>query len=289
LVRQAEKRGVQDLAVDYPEIDIARAESIEEKLGPHHIDLVINAAAYTAVDQAESEPDLAFAVNRDGASNLAVFCSGKGIPLIHVSTDYVFDGSKSGAYTEDDPVSPVGIYSRSKADGEQAVRDHLEKHIIIRTAWLCGVHGQNFLKTMLRLGKERDHLRVVADQYGCPTFAADLAGAILDIADRLKTEGEDRWGFYHFCGSGETTWHGFAEAIFELAGKYEKFKVETIEPITTAEYPTPAKRPANSVLDCTKIERHFGIRPRHWKGALEETIKALYNINRRQTQTSADA
>jgi dTDP-4-dehydrorhamnose reductase len=279
---------MQILAVDYPEIDISRAESIEEKLGSHDLDLVINAAAYTAVDKAESEPDLAFAVNRDGAANLAAFCRSKGIPLLHVSTDYVFDGSKSGAYTEEDPVSPVGIYSKSKAEGETRTSDQLKEHIIIRTAWLCGVHGQNFLKTMLRLGREKEHLRVVADQHGCPTFAADLAGAILEVAGQLKTEGEDRWGVYHFCGSGETTWHGFAEAIFELAGKYEKFKVDTIEPITTAEYPTPAKRPPNSVLDCSKIERHFGIRPRHWKDALEETIEAFYNINRRQTQTSAD-
>jgi dTDP-4-dehydrorhamnose reductase len=168
------------------------------------------------------------------------------------------------------------VYGRSKAEGEGEIRRRLDRHVIVRTAWLYGVHGQNFVKTMLKLGRERKTVRVVADQRGGPTSAADLAAAVLEIAGRhLGGGGTVRWGTYHYCGGGATTWHGFAQAIFELARPHESLLLEEVVPITTAEYPTPARRPANSVLDCAMIARHFGIRPRHWKEALEETIGLL--------------
>ena len=279
LVRKGEARGLQVLALDYPEIDISVPASIDSQVDFSEIDLIINAAAYTAVDRAESEPKMAFAVNRDGPANLARRCRDRRIPLIHVSTDYVFDGTKEGAYIEEDPVVPLGVYGESKAAGEADVRKMLPEHFIIRTAWLCGVHGHNFVKTMIRLGREKETLRVVSDQSGCPTFAADLAEALLDIARQASKSKSVPWGTYHYCGAGATTWHGFAEAIFKLAGEYEKFAVKRVEPISTAEYPTPVRRPAKSVLDCSKIEKQFGIRPRPWKEGLDRMIRRLYELN----------
>jgi len=206
-------------------------------------------------------------------------CRKCGIPLIHVSTDYVFDGTKPGAYIEGDPVAPLGVYGDSKAAGEAEVRARLAKHIIVRTAWLYGVHGHNFVKTILKLGREKDTLKVVSDQYGCPTFAADLAEAILEVVWQVEKNESVKWGTYHYCGAGKTTWHDFAKAIFEIAGQYEKFAVKNVVPISTTEYPTTVKRPANSVLDCTKIERYFGIRPRPWRESLAEMIEQLYKLN----------
>jgi dTDP-4-dehydrorhamnose reductase len=278
LVRRGESRGLQITAVDYPEIDIGDPASIASSTKSREIDLIVNAAAYTAVDRAESEPLAAYAVNRDGPANLAERCRDRSIPLIHVSTDYVFDGTKQGAYIEEDPVAPLGVYGESKAAGEAEVRRRLPKHIIVRTAWLCGLHGHNFLKTMLKLGREKETLRVVSDQFGCPTFAADLAEAILEVGRQAEKNRPVKWGTYHYCGAGRTTWHGFATAIFEIAGHYEKFAVKNVVPISTAEYPTPVKRPANSVLDCTKIERYFGIRPRPWRESLDRMIQQLYKL-----------
>jgi dTDP-4-dehydrorhamnose reductase len=279
LVRKGEERGLNILALDYPEIDIRQPESIDGRIDFSRIDLIINAAAYTAVDRAESEPEAAFAVNREGPAYLADRCCKRGIPLIHVSTDYVFDGTKTSAYTEEDPVAPLGVYGQSKAAGEAEVRNRLPEHVILRTAWLCGVHGHNFVKTLLKLGRERETLKVVSDQFGCPTFAADLAEAILEVVCQAEKNQSVRWGTYHYCGAGKTTWHGFATAIFEVAGQYEKFAVKEILPISTTEYPTPVKRPANSVLDCTKIERYFGIQPRPWRKSLKEMIRQLYKLN----------
>jgi dTDP-4-dehydrorhamnose reductase len=279
LERRGKRRGMDTLALDCPEIDISDPASIDSRIDFSNIDLIINAAAYTAVDRAESEPEAAFAVNRDGPANLAKRCRDRGIPLIHVSTDYVFDGTKQGGYTEEDPVAPLGVYGESKAAGEAEVRKILPEHFILRTAWLCGVHGHNFVKTMLKLGRERDTLKVVSDQFGCPTFAADLAEAILEVVCQAKKNQSVKWGTYHYCGAGKTTWHGFATAIFEIARQYEKLTVESVVPISTAEYPTPVKRPANSVLDCSKIERKFGIRPRPWRESLTEMIEQLYKLN----------
>jgi dTDP-4-dehydrorhamnose reductase len=276
LVRQSREQGLDFHALDFPEIDLSDGGSVEGRLSDLGFDAIVNAAAYTAVDRAESEPDLAMAINRDGPARLARVCRSRCVPLIHISTDYVFDGTKTGAYSEDDLVAPLGVYGRSKAEGERAVREGLPEHLILRTAWLCGVHGQNFVKTMLRLGRERDALRVVADQRGCPTFAADLAAAILSIYRRHREGRGVEWGTYHYCGAGAASWHEFAEAIFDVARRHEPLKVERVTPIATSEYPTPARRPANSVLDSTKIERRLGIRPRPWREALGEMMGMMY-------------
>lgn len=279
LGRRGKTKGVDIVPLDLPEFDICNPSAVRMAVNKTGISLVVNAAAYTAVDQAESEPDLAFAVNRDGPSYLASSCADVGIPIIHISTDYVFGGNKKRAYLETDPVSPVGVYGKSKAAGETEVRNHLQEHIILRTAWLYGVHGSNFVKTMLRLGKEKEVLRVVADQYGCPTYAADLAEAILAIAAKLHAGKEINWGTYHYSGKGMTTWHGFAEAIFELAKEYYSLAIKKVVPITTAEYPTPAKRPARSVLDCSLLVRYFGIQLRPWQESLAEMINCTVNTN----------
>jgi len=275
LGRQGQEQGFDILPLDLPEFDITDVSELQEVVGRSGASLIINASAYTAVDKAESEPGMAFAVNRDGPAHLAALCHERGIPLIHVSTDYVFDGTKKGPYRETDPVSPLGVYGRSKEEGERAVRDHLDKHLIIRTAWLYGIHGNNFVKTMLRLGRERETVQVVADQYGCPTNAADLAEAILHIAFHMAEKRTIAWGTYHYCGRGVTTWHGFAEAIFDEAKRYGSFKVKRVAPITTEEYPTPAKRPANSALDCSLIEEQFGISTRPWQESLAVMIPLL--------------
>ena len=236
------------------------------------VSLVVNAAGYTAVDQAESEPELAFAVNRDGPAYLASACGKSGVPLVHISTDFVFDGEKRGPYVETDKVSPLSVYGKSKAAGEVAVRDLLSEHIILRTSWLYGVHGRNFVKTMLRLACEKEVVRVVADQHGCPTYAADLAETILIIATQLQEGRQITWGTYHYCGKGVTTWYGFAEAILNLAKEHIQLKVKRTEAITTAEFPTSAKRPANSALDCSLIESRFGCAPIPWNESLTRML-----------------
>jgi dTDP-4-dehydrorhamnose reductase len=256
------------------EFDITRKRDLHSRIQGSHPDIVINCAAYTTVDKAESEPEKAFAVNRDGAANLAAVCRESRTPLIHVSTDYVFDGKMDRPYREDDPVNPLGVYGRSKLEGEKAVQSMLTEHIIIRTSWLFGVHGSNFVKTMLRFARERDELRVVADQRGCPTWTGHLADALLEISRQtLEHSSNTPWGTYHFCGSGETSWHEFATAIIAEGRLRENLKVARILPITTAEYPTPARRPAISILDCTKIESAFGIKPEPWRTGLATVVK----------------
>jgi dTDP-4-dehydrorhamnose reductase len=224
---------------------------------------VINAAAYTAVDRAESEQDLAFAINRDGARILAEACATIGLPFIHVSTDYVFDGTKRSPYVETDPVAPVSVYGQSKEAGERAVFEFCPHAMVFRTSWVFGIEGANFVKTMLRLGRERPLLRVVNDQFGCPTFADDLAHALISAAARYEP------GLYHLAGTGHTTWYGFAREIF--AGH----TTPDVEPITTADYPTPAKRPANSVLDCTKARTVLGVELPHWTDGLKRMMKEM--------------
>ena len=176
-------------------------------------------------------------------------------------------------------MSPLGVYGHSKAAGEAEIEKRVKEHIIIRTAWLCGVHGPNFVKTMLRLGRKNEELRVVADQHGCPTFTADLAAAILKIIIKIKSSDDPPWGVYHFCGKGETTWHGFAEAIFEIGSRYTEFKVQEVLPVCSGEYPTAAKRPANSGLDCSKIKRTFGVKLRPWREGLEVLLKEIFSKN----------
>lgn len=256
------------------ELDISNRASVDAAFAVPY-DLVINAAAFTAVDRAESEAEQAFAINDTGVRNLADACARSGAAMIHVSTDYVFDGEKAEPYVEEDPVAPLGVYGRSKATGEAALRETLPRHVILRTAWVYDAQGPNFVKTMLRLGAERDLLRVVADQQGTPTAAGDLAAAIGTVAQSILAGGtEAAWGTYHCTNSGETNWHAFACEIFERAAPWLGRRPR-VEAITTAEYPTPARRPANSRLDNGKLERSFGLRLRPWPEALDDTLAEI--------------
>jgi len=255
------------------EADIADAEAVARALDAHRPTLVVNAGAYTKVDLAEQEPDKAWHANALGPEVLAKACAAAGIPLVHVSTDYVFDGTKDGAYREDDPIAPLGVYGRSKAAGEAAIRAHLPAHVILRTSWVYGVHGANFLKTMLRLAAERDELRVVADQRGCPTSTLDLARAILAVAGHLR-QGGTAHGTYHFAGQEATTWHGFAARIVEGQAAVTG-RSPTVTPIRTEHYPTPARRPANSELDSGLFARTFGFTARPWQEATDDAVARL--------------
>jgi dTDP-4-dehydrorhamnose reductase len=276
LTGQSQARGWECVGADLPACDITRADHIDDAFTrAGRIDAVINAAAYTAVDAAESNIETAFAVNRDAVALLAQAGARRGVPLIHVSTDYVFDGLKTSPYLPEDPINPQGVYGRSKAEGEAALRHHWERHAIVRTSWLFGVHGANFVKTMLRLGKERDTLRIVDDQVGCPTYAGDLAAALLAIAAQI-VDRKDAWGTYHFCNDVPVTWYAFTRRILALARPYERFRASEIVPILTSHYPLPAPRPPFSVLDCTSLEQRFGIVRRDWEAALKEMLGALY-------------
>jgi dTDP-4-dehydrorhamnose reductase len=274
LIRLAPTRGVRMTALSRSDVDLTDTAAIKAAIAAARPDAVINAAAYTAVDKAESEEALANQVNRDAPGAMAEATAGLGIPLVHVSTDYVFDGSKQGPYRETDPTGPVSAYGRSKLAGEQAVVAANPQHLILRTAWVYSAHGNNFVKTMLRVGGDRDELRVVADQHGIPTSAADLAAACLTGLERAMEQGGESWGIYHCSGAGPTTWHGFAEEIFEQAAKRWQRR-PTVAAITTADYPTPAKRPANSVLDCSLLTTRLGIQPRPWQDALADVMAEL--------------
>ena len=263
-------------ACDVTELDITQRDAVlraVERLAPA---VVVNAAAYTAVDKAESDPEAAFAVNRDGARHLAEACAAANVPLIHISTDYVFDGDKQTSYLESDPAVPLGVYGQSKLAGEEAVRQACPRHVILRTSWLYGVHGANFVKTMLRLGREREKLRVVDDQHGSPTFAGDLADAVLTLAGRVRSGDWPDGGFgtFHCTGQGATTWCGFAREIFAAAAPTLGRQPE-IEAISTDDYPTAARRPLCSVLDCGLIARVHGIALRPWRPALAEAVHAV--------------
>lgn len=258
------------------QLDITDENGIQQVFARTSPSLVINAAAYTHVDRAEDEPDLAYAVNTDGPTYLARYCAANRVALIHISTDYVFDGAKNRPYQESDPIAPLGVYGQSKAQGEAAVRSVLPNHIIVRTSWLYGVYRQNFVKTILKLAAEKTGLRVVADQLGSPTSAANLAKTVLIIAREIGAHEKLKWGTYHYCDAGITSWHGLAEMIIELAAPYTALKTRQVEAITTAEWPTPARRPPYSVLDCTRIKNQFGIHPEPWQPSLKNTIDRIF-------------
>lgn len=273
LTRRAPLLGHETLAWDQAELDITDAAAVDRALNASGADVVINAAAYTAVDKAEQEPALAFAVNRDGPAHLAAACARLNIPLLHISTDYVYDGAKASPYIEEDPTMPLGVYGASKLAGDDAISRLLRRHLILRVSWVFGVHGHNFVKTILRLAREREELRVVADQRGCPTFAGDIAETLLELAGRIaEIDANEAWGAYHYCGEPATTWHGFASAIVEQARTREALLVKTITAITTADYPTPAARPANSTLDSSRLTARFGIHPRPWREGLKAVL-----------------
>lgn len=274
--RLAGERGVLLAALNRTRLDITDARAVNRVVAQERPALLINAAAYTAVDKAEHEKEAAFRVNREGTTNLAAACADNKIPLIHLSTDYVFDGRQPAPYREDDPANPTGIYGLSKWEGETALRQRLDRHLILRVSWVFGVHGHNFVKTILRLGREREELRVVADQHGCPTAAAHIAHAILELAARIAGGEKIPWGTYHYCGRPATTWYGFAEEIVKQAQTMGFIDHPiTVQPIGTSDYPTPTARPANSVLDCTKIAKTFGISPGSWQEGLRDMLRGL--------------
>mgnify|MGYP001815721267 FL=1 len=256
-------------------LDITDPGKVDRVVTDLQPDIVINTAAYTQVDKAETEEALAFKINKTGCAHLARICAKKRIPLVHISTDYVFDGQKGAAYRETDPISPLGVYGRSKSEGEIEIRSILKEHIILRTSWLYGIHGQNFVKTMLGLATGKNEIRVVADQYGCPTSATDLAQTILTLCGHLYSKPKTNWGTYHYCGSGVISWHTFAEKIMELTRQHRGPHTASVKPVTTAEYHTRAARPMYSALDCSRIHKHFGINPQPWQKSLEEAIGQL--------------
>ena len=256
------------------DFDLLDAASIERNIAARDWAAIINCAAYTAVVKAESEPQAAFAINAEAPGIMARAAATRAIPLLHVSTDYVFDGSKPDAYFEEDPVAPLGVYGASKEAGERAVRDAGGRSIILRTAWVVSPWGHNFVKTMLRLGGERDELGVVADQVGCPTSAIDIAETLLILAERLLGDRREPCGTYHFVNSGQASWYDLASAVFAYAGA-RGMKIPRVNAIATADYPTPARRPANSRLSTAKLERTFGMKPRPWQEAVEEILVSL--------------
>ncbi|AHK04344.1 MULTISPECIES: dTDP-4-dehydrorhamnose reductase [Rhizobium/Agrobacterium group] len=267
--------GLEIVALGRPELDLARPDTVFKALRDAKPDVVVSAAAYTAVDKAESEPDIAFAVNRDGAKAVARAANDIGVPVIHISTDYVFDGTKTTAYVENDPTGPASVYGRSKLEGEQAVSEMTDNYAVLRTAWVYSEYGSNFVKTMLRLSESRDEINVVADQFGCPTSANDIAIAIVSIAKRLATDPSAHLrGVFHMSGTGETNWAGFAKQIFAFSAE-NGGKSIVVNDITTAQYPTPARRPANSRLDCCKLEEVYGIRLPEWQTSTRAVMAAL--------------
>ena len=259
------------------ELDLADADALVAAVAARPWRAVVNAGAYTAVDKAESDVVGAWKINALAPAALAAATRAAGIPLIHISTDYVFDGAKPEPYVEDDAVRPIGVYGASKEAGEQAVRTGNPAHVILRTAWVVSPDGANFIKTMLRLGADRPELRVVADQHGCPTAAADIAQAIAAILSRSDADGP--FGTFHFVNSGAATWHALAEAVFARAAAHGRPQPR-VEAITTADYPTPARRPANSRLDTTRFVRSFGLQPRPWREAIDEVVDQLISKER---------
>jgi dTDP-4-dehydrorhamnose reductase len=256
------------------ELDLSSTQSVKDYFAGKSFAAVINPAAYTAVDKAESEIGAAFAINALGPALLAEATQAAGTPIVHISTDYVFDGAKDGLYLENDPVNPLGVYGASKEAGEQAIRSAVARAVILRTAWVVSPHRQNFIKTMLRVGAERPLLRVVDDQLGCPTSARDLAEAAAKVALRLIADPQAPTGTYHFVNSGETTWWGLARRIFETAHALGGPN-PTVEPIPTSAYPTPASRPQNSRLSTKKLVADFAIESRPWQTAVDEIVGQL--------------
>lgn len=254
------------------QLDLAHPEGMREPLRQLAPDLIINAAAHTAVDQAESEAPLAHAINAEGPRVLAEEAARLGAPLIHYSTDYVFDGNKTTPYVEDDPVHPLGVYGQSKLAGEQAIAAVGAEHLILRTSWVYSLHGRNFLLTMQRLLQERPQLKVVDDQIGAPTWAGTIAASTRAMIERWQAGQAGAWGTYHLTAQGETSWFGFAQAIAEQL-KARDLPCAELLPIPSSEYPTPARRPLNSRLDCSRLAREWQVSQPHWQQALIDCLK----------------
>ncbi|MFT7405085.1 dTDP-4-dehydrorhamnose reductase [Zhongshania sp.] len=279
LADELKTQGIAHTLLSRQDADINDTVVLEKIVADKGVTAIINAAAYTAVDKAESEPELAKRINEDGPAALAKLCSRFDIPLLHVSTDYVFDGNSQTPYVETDQTNPSGVYGHTKLNGEIAVQRHCSKHIILRTAWVFSEYGNNFLKTMLRLAKECDTLGVVADQFGCPTYAGDIAKALISIAQQIHAAEQDKsgaqapYGVYHYAGDEAVSWHGFAAAIFEEAHRIGALaRMPILNAIATDAYPTAVKRPAYSVLNMTKIADEFGVNASEWRLVQKDVI-----------------
>lgn len=267
---------IEFVALSHGELDITKPSQIETALKEHKPDFLINCAAYTAVDKIESDQDVAFAINALGPQLLAIHCARQNIPLLHISTDYVFSGEQSQPYLETDKPDPINIYGKSKLLGEKFVTEAWEKHIILRVSSVFSSHSTNFVKTIFRLAHEKEALTVVEDQISSPTAAKDIAEALLQICKTI-TQNPDRnlWGIYHYVGNPGTSWYHFAEKIVSEAKKYGEVSVKTISPIKRIDYKTPATRPANSVLNCDKFAKTFDLKPAPWFIEFEQVIKNL--------------
>ena len=260
-------------AVGRAEMDLTNPDAIRSVIRAAKPDIIVNAAAYTAVDKAESEPELAMQVNAIAPGIMAEEVLRLGALLVHYSTDYVFDGAKPAAYTESDIPSPLNVYGRTKLAGEQAIQATGAAHYILRTSWVYAAEGANFLNTILRLARERPELRIVNDQTGSPTWARAIADLTAQILAKALRSGDPSYGLYHLTASGAVTWFGFAQAILAAAQKTPGFTAPRLTPITTAEYPLPARRPVNSRLDSTRLSKTFGIQPATWQEMLAQCMR----------------
>ncbi len=269
----ARKAGWAVAAPPSAELDIADARSVAAAFREHRPDLVVNCAAYTAVDAAEDDCARAFAVNRDGVARLAEACGEADVPLFHLSTDYVFNGLGDGAYTEAEPVSPLGVYGLSKWQGERALAGRLARHLTLRVSWVFGARGGNFVKTILGLACRRDRLAVVDDQHGCPTPAAAIAAALVALADRYRAAGELPWGLYHYAGRPTASWYDLARQALDLAEAEWGMTMPPVEPVDSGHFPAVAFRPPDSTLDSTHFERTFGIAAPAWEPALRAMLQ----------------
>lgn len=268
------------IALTRTELDCTDISAVNLTLSTIQPELIINASAYTAVDKAEDEAMLAHIINAEFVAQLALYCTKKKVPLIHLSTDYVFDGTKHGAYSETDSPCPQGIYAKSKLDGEQAIMSQLKEHIILRVSWVFGVYGTNFVKTILKLASSKDELRIVADQWGRPTAARDIARVLLEIVAKINRPSFNDWGVYHYAGAGITNWYEFSQVFIDLAKKKGMtLPLIHLNPIKTEEYVTKAARPKNSVLDTTKIEQILGIQCQSWDDYLAEVVDGFIKQN----------
>lgn len=279
VVKRAAGFGLEALGMSRAMLDISQADEVARAVRQVQPGLIINAAAYTHVDNAETHAEQAYAVNRDGVAHLADAARNAGIPLLHISTDYVFSGAADAPYRESDAVSPTGVYGASKLAGEEAIRSRLDQYLILRTSWVFGAHGHNFVKTMLRLARQRDALSVVSDQIGCPTYAGSIAGVLLTLAARHAAGDDLAWGLYHYGGQPACSWFDFAVEIFRQAETEGLLpRRPQVSAIQSAQYPTPARRPAWSVLDCGRFERTFGLQAPVWRRDLAAVLANLASI-----------
>lgn len=263
------------ITIGRPEIDLSEYDKLKSTIKKAMPDVIISSAAYTAVDRAESDAELAYSINALAPQAIGEVAAEIGVPVIHLSTDYVFSGDKIGAYIETDSTGPIGIYGKTKLEGEKLLAGATSNHVILRTAWVYSPYGNNFVKTMLRLGETRDELNVVADQYGCPTYAPEIARACIAIAERILMDKSPKLrGIFHLTGQGKANWAEFAKTIFLEAEKYTRNKV-TINEITTDQYPTPAKRPANSLLSTQKLYDVYGLELDDWQKSTKECVNLL--------------